>query len=290
MISDKYLYIIGGPTASGKTAKAIEMAQSLKTVILSADSRQFYKEMTIGTAKPSISELDLVKHYFIDNLSINEEYDAGTYENEAINLLDELFKIHDIVIMAGGSGLFIKAVTDGLDFFPTIYPEIREQTRKLMEEHGIEKLQEFVSERDPKYFKSVDIQNPRRLLRAAEVILQTGSTFSSFRKSEPKKRNFSIIKNFIEIERETLYERINIRVDEMVKRGLKDEAMELYPYKDKNPLQTVGYKEWFDYFEGKITHEQAVELIKQNSRRYAKRQVTWFKNDGGWLSNPPSFI
>ncbi len=287
MIGKKYLYIIGGPTASGKTALAIKEAIRLNTVVISADSRQFYREMSIGTAKPSQQELDSVPHFFINNLSIHDEYDVGTYENEVIHLLDELYKKHDIVIMAGGSGLFIKAVTDGLDDFPEIESEVKEKCQLIFENEGIEGLQQFVRQKDPQYFAEVDIQNPRRLLRAAEVILQSGQTYSGFRKKSRKNRNFTTIKYLINPERELLYDRINLRVLQMVEQGLEDEARQLYAYRHSKPLQTVGYQEWFDYFDGKITRDQAIELIQQNTRRYAKRQLTWFRNDGGWSTDMP---
>lgn len=290
MIGKKYLYIIGGPTASGKTALAVKEAIRLNTVVISADSRQFYREMSIGTAKPSQQELDCVPHFFINNLSIHDEYDVGTYENEVIHLLDDLYKQHDIVIMAGGSGFFIKAVTDGLDDFPEIESEVKEKCHLILENEGIEGLQQFVRQKDPQYFAEVDIQNPRRLLRAAEVILQSGQTYSGFRKKNRKIRNFTTIKYLINPERELLYDRINLRVLQMVEQGLEDEARQLYAYRHSKPLQTVGYQEWFDYFDGKITRDQAIELIQQNTRRYAKRQLTWFRNDAGWSSDLPEIL
>lgn len=290
MIGNKYLYIIGGPTASGKTALAVNEAIRLNTVVISADSRQFYREMSIGTAKPSQQELDSVPHFFINNLSIHDEYDVGTYESEVIHLLDDLYKKHDIVIMAGGSGLFIKAVTDGLDDFPEIESEVKEKCQLILDNEGIEGLQQFVRQKDPQYFAEVDIQNPRRLLRAAEVILQSGQTYSGFRKKSRKIRNFATIKYLINPERELLYDRINLRVLQMVAQGLEAEARQLYAYRHSKPLQTVGYQEWFDYFDGKITRNQAIELIQQNTRRYAKRQLTWFRNDGGWSTDLPGIL
>lgn len=290
MIGNKYLYIIGGPTASGKTALAVNEAIRLNTVVISADSRQFYREMSIGTAKPSQQELDSVPHFFINNLSIHDEYDVGTYESEVIHLLDDLYKKHDIVIMAGGSGLFIKAVTDGLDDFPEIESEVKEKCQLILDNEGIEGLQQFVRQKDPQYFAEVDIQNPRRLLRAAEVILQSGQTYSGFRKKSRKIRNFATIKYLINPERELLYDRINLRVLQMVEQGLEDEARQLYAYRHSKPLQTVGYQEWFDYFDGKITRNQAIELIQQNTRRYAKRQLTWFRNDDGWSTDLPGLL
>lgn len=290
MIGNKYLYIIGGPTASGKTALAVNEAIRLNTVVISADSRQFYREMSIGTAKPSQQELDSVSHFFINNLSIHDEYDVGTYESEVIHLLDDLYKKHDIVIMAGGSGLFIKAVTDGLDDFPEIESEVKEKCQRILDNEGIEGLQQFVRQKDPQYFAEVDIQNPRRLLRAAEVILQSGQTYSGFRKKSRKIRNFATIKYLINPERELLYDRINLRVLQMVEQGLEDEARQLYAYRHSKPLQTVGYQEWFDYFDGKITRNQAIELIQQNTKRYAKRQLTWLRNDPGWSTDLPGIL
>ncbi len=290
MIRDKYLYIIGGPTASGKTARALELAQKLNTCIISADSRQFYKEMNIGTAKPKNDELQLVKHYFINNLSIKDEYNVGTYEHEVISLLDHLFIENDVVIMVGGSGLFIKSVTDGLDDFPEIEPEIRAEAKSLFESKGLAGLQELVCSNDPKFYSTVDINNPRRLMRAAEIILQTGCPFSNYRSASPKRRKFSVIKEYIDIDRTLLYNRINNRVLHMVDEGLKDEAFDLMSFRHLGPLQTVGYQEWFQYFEGSISVDRAIELVQQNTRRYAKRQVTWFKKDGGWSSHPPSIF
>lgn len=290
MVQDKYLYVIGGPTASGKTAKAIELALKLNTCIISADSRQFYREMNIGTAKPAPEELELIQHYFINNLSVKDNYNAGNYEEEVIELLERLFSENDVVIMAGGSGLFIKAVTNGLDDFPEIDPETRNKARAILEGEGLNQLQSYISLHDPDYYAVADIQNPRRLLRAAEIILQTGMPFSSFRKSSSKKRNFKIIKDYIDVERSTLYDRINNRVMEMIEAGLENEALSLMPYRYLTPLQTVGYQEWFEYFNGNISKDRAIELIQQNSRRYAKRQITWFKNDGGWSVQPPSLF
>lgn len=290
MNSDKYLYIIGGPTASGKTAKAIEEAQRLDTVVISADSRQFYREMNIGTAKPEPAELQTVPHYFINNLSIHDKYDVGMYELEVLELLEHLFITKDVVVMAGGSGLYIKAITDGLDYFPEISDEIRYQVNKLFEESGIEKLREIVALKDPDYYAEVDVFNPRRLVRAAEVILQTGQTYSGFRKGHAKKRPFNIIKRYLHLERPELYQRINLRVDQMVDAGLEEEARSLFPFKHFKALQTVGYQEWFDFFEGKISRVECIELIKQNTRRYAKRQTTWFRNDGGWSTDIPELF
>ena len=286
MNRDKYLYTIGGPTASGKTSLAIELAKKLDSVIISADSRQFYKEMTIGTAKPTEQELATVKHYFINNLSIHDNYNAGIYEQEVLSLLQTLFQQHDTVIMVGGSGLFLKAVLEGFDSFPKIEPAIKVNVTDIFEKGGIQALQQLVSKADPIYFNSMDTQNPRRLQRAAEIILQTGRTLSDFRTGNVKAREFKIIKHVIEKERSILYKDIDNRVLQMVENGLKSEALSLFPFKDLKPLQTVGYQEWFSFFENEISETKAIELIQQHSRNYAKRQITWFKNDGGWLPNP----
>lgn len=286
MNRDKYLYTIGGPTASGKTSLAIELAQKFDTVIISADSRQFYKEMTIGTAKPTKQELATVQHYFIDNLSIHDSYNAGIYEQEVLALLNTLYQQYDVVILVGGSGLFLKAVLAGFDSFPEIESSIKTDVAGIFEMGGIHALQQLVSNADPIYFSTMDTQNPRRLLRAAEIIIQTGKSVSDFRTGNIKARDFTIIKHVIEKERSVLYKDIDNRVLQMVQNGLKSEALSLFPYKELKPLQTVGYQEWFSFFENEISETKAIELIQQHSRNYAKRQITWFKNDGGWLPNP----
>lgn len=286
MNSDKYLYAIGGPTASGKTSLAIELAQKFNTVIISADSRQFYKEMTIGTAKPTQQELTSVQHFFINNLSIQDNYNAGIYEHEVLTLLKTLYQHHDVVIIVGGSGLFLKAVLEGFDNFPEIEYSIKSEVANIFETEGIQALQKIVITTDPIYFNTMDTQNSRRLLRAAEIILQTGKRVSDFRTGNVKAREFKIIKHVIEKERSILYKDIDNRVIQMVENGLKSEALSLFPYKDLKPLQTVGYQEWFSFFENEINETKAIELIQQHSRNYAKRQITWFKNDGGWLPNP----
>lgn len=284
MNKGKYLYIIGGPTASGKTAKAIDLALEWQTEIISADSRQFYQEMNIGTAKPGLEQLNLVPHHFINNISIHDSYDVGLYEEQVLELLTKLYESNDRVIMVGGSGLFIKAITHGFDTFPAIDLELKNELQRRLKEEGIEVLQKIVSDKDPDYYAKVDINNSRRLQRAAEVILQTGQTFSSYHSGIAKKRDFNIIKKMIDIPREQLYRQINSRVLDMIEQGLQDEAAALYPYNQLRPLQTVGYSEWFKYFEGIYTQEKTIEMIQQNTRNYAKRQLTWFRNDGGWES------
>lgn len=275
----KYLIVIAGPTASGKTDYAIRLAKHFQTDIISADARQFYREMHIGTAKPDEQQLLEVKHHFIDSLSIHDSYDVGKYETGVLSLLEKLFAEKDIVILCGGSGLFIKAVTDGLDELPAANKEIRDELQQLYDREGIESLQKLLQEKDPDYYAVVDIQNPQRLLRALEVCLATGKLYSAFRKNEPTERNFISLKICLDVERKELYRRINMRVDDMFAKGLVEEAKQLFSFRHLNALQTVGYTELFDFLEKKITLEKAKELIKQHTRNYAKRQVTWFKKD-----------
>jgi tRNA dimethylallyltransferase len=273
------LIVIAGPTASGKTVAAIEIAKHYNTVVISADSRQFYREMSIGTAKPTDEELRAVKHYFINSLSISETYTAGDYEKQCLELLTELFKVHDVVVLAGGSGLFIKAICEGFDEFPDTDPAVREHLNKEFDNKGIVHLQGKLKAADPEYYKHVDLNNPQRVIRALEVFETTGKPYSSYRKSASNNRPFHIIKFGLSLPRETLYNRINQRVDEMVKQGLIDEVKSLLPYKQLNALNTVGYSELFDYFDEKTELNTAIDLIKQNTRRFAKRQMTWFRKD-----------
>ena len=276
------LIVIAGPTASGKTAFAIKVAKALNTVILSADSRQFYKEMSIGTAAPTEEELSQVQHYFVHHISIEDKYDVADYERDALQLLDELFKTHDSVVMTGGSGLFIDAVCNGIDEMPDIKPEIRQKVENLLKEGGLRALQDEVQRLDPEYFAIVDQQNPRRLQRALEVCYQTGKTFTSFRSGNTVKRDFDIKKYALLWEREALIERIDKRVDLMMEQGLLEEAKLLYPKRHLNALNTVGYKELFAFFDGQCTLAEAVELIKIHTRQYAKRQMTWLRKDNGY--------
>ena len=273
------LIIVTGPTASGKTAFSIEMAKALNTVILSADSRQIYKEMSIGTAAPTEEELSQVQHYFVHHIGIEDKYDVADYERDALQLLDKLFKTHDTVIMTGGSGLFIDAVCKGIDAMPDVQPEIRQRVEKLLQEGGIKTLQDEVQRLDPEYFAIVDQQNPRRLQRALEVCYQTGQPFSSFRSGNTVQRDFDIKKYALLWNRQQLIERINKRVDLMMEQGLLEEAQSLYPKRHLNALNTVGYKELFAYFDGNCTLEEAVEQIKIHTRQYAKRQMTWLRRD-----------
>jgi tRNA dimethylallyltransferase len=275
----KFLVVIAGPTASGKTALAIDVAKHFNTEIISADSRQFFKELNIGTAKPAPEQLHTVKHHFIDFLSVTEDYDAGKFEEEVLKLLDKLFVTKDIVIMTGGSGLYIEAVCNGFDRLPDGDEDIRKQLSELFKKQGIAALQVQLKMLDPEYFSKVDISNPQRLMRAIEVCWLTGKKYSQLRQHGKTKRNFSIIKIGLEVARKILYERINQRVDKMISAGLTDEAKSVFPFRTANPLQTVGYKELFEFFDGKISFEDAIELIKRNTRRYAKRQLTWFRKD-----------
>ena len=251
----------------------------LKTEIVSADSRQFYKEMKIGTAKPAAEELKKVKHHFIDSLSILDEYSVGDYEKEALKRLDELFKKHDTLILVGGSGLFVNAVCEGLDTLPSGNKEIREHYEKLFSEEGLGPIQTELKEKDPAYFETVDRQNPRRLIRALEVISLTGKPYSDFRKKTPAKRNFSVIKIGLNLDKEVLRQRIDQRVDDMLANGWLEECKKLYPLRNLNALKTVGYSELFDFIEGKTNWETTVKNIKTNTWHYAKRQLTWFKKD-----------
>ena len=284
----KTLIVIAGPTASGKTAAAIQLAKELNTVILSADSRQFYKEMRIGTAVPLLKELHEVKHYFIQHISILNDYDVADYERDAVKLLDKLFKEHDQVVMVGGSGLYIDAVCKGIDPMPDITEETRQRVNALLEAHGLEGLQAEVKRLDPEYWAVVDWKNPRRLQRAVEVCYQTGQTFTSFRTKKPVERHFNIVKYALQREKQELYNRINQRVEVMLAQGLVDEARSLVPYRRRNALNTVGYKELFDYFDGKCNLSEAVEQIKLNTRHYAKRQMTWLRKDQEYIWINPS--
>jgi tRNA dimethylallyltransferase len=287
---NKTLIVIAGPTAVGKTDTAIQLANHYHTVVLSADSRQFFREMSIGTAKPNAEELAAAKHYFIDSHSITESFSVGDFEKEALALLDELFKQHDVVILAGGSGLYIKAICEGFDDLPTADPGIRHRLNQDFTEKGIHYLQEQLKAADPEYYTQVDLNNPQRLIRALEVFETTGKPFSSFRTSAINKRPFNIIKFGLNLPREILYQRINQRVDIMVEQGLIDEVKALLPYRHLNALNTVGYSELFDYFDGKIDLTRAIELIKQNTRHFAKRQLTWFNKDKEFIWLEPGDV
>ena len=283
---DKYLVVIAGPTASGKTATAIQVAKALGTEIISADSRQFYKELPIGTAAPTKEEQSEVQHHMIHNLNVEDKYDVADYENDVLALLKKLFINHDAVVLTGGSGLFIDAVCKGLDSIPDISDEVRNKVNKLYEEGGLFALQNEVQRLDPEYYNIVDKYNPRRLQRAVEVCYQTGLTYSSFRNNTAKVRDFKIIKVALLWDRNELISRINLRVEKMVSEGLLEEARAMYPKRHLNSLNTVGYKELFEHFDGKATLNEAIEHIKINTRQYAKRQMTWLRknNDYQWFT------
>jgi tRNA dimethylallyltransferase len=287
MSSGKHLIVIGGPTASGKTSLAITVAQHFKTTILSADSRQFYKEMSIGTAKPSAEELAAAPHLFINHLSVKDTYTVADYEREALSALDNIFSKQDVAVLAGGSGLFIKALCEGLDDFPQVSDWARQKVEELYESEGIEGLQKALELADPAYYNTVDLQNARRLLRALMVCESSGQAYSSFLSNEAKQRAFTPHYICLNMDRALLYNRINDRVDQIFVKGLLEEARSLYPYKDLKSLQTVGYAELFDYFDEKQDLETAIDLIKRNSRRYAKRQLTWFNRDEHWKMFSP---
>jgi len=285
-MSTKVLLTVVGPTAIGKTALAIQLAHHFDTEILSADSRQFFKEMEIGTAVPTKEELKKVPHHFIQHKSIFEPYSVGDFEKEAIKLLDDLFLKKDIVVMVGGSGLYVDAVVSGLNEFPEVDPEIREKLNQQLEEEGLEPLQNELKQRDPKYYKSVDLDNPHRLIRALEVCIASNKPYSSFLNRPKPKRPFKTLYVGIDAPREVIYDRINTRVDLMMDAGLLNEVKKLYPHKKLNALQTVGYKELFEYIEAQSTLEFAVSEIKKNTRRFAKRQLTWLRKNNGILWIP----
>ena len=278
-MSNPTLIVIAGPTASGKTATAIEVAKALNTVIINADSRQFYKEMSIGTAVPTPKELQEVKHYFVQHISILDHYDVAAYEKDVMILLRKLFMVHDQVVLTGGSGLFIDAVCKGIDAMPDIDKAVRQKVEQLYRDGGLTALQQEVQRLDPEYWAIVDRKNPRRLQRALEVCYQTGKTFTSFRTSTSAKRDFDIVKYALLWDKQQLYNRINLRVEQMLSQGLVEEARKLYPYRKYNALNTVGYKELFEYFDGKTNLMEAIEQIKLNTRHYAKRQMTWLRRD-----------
>ena len=268
-----------GPTAVGKTSFAIDLAKALNTEILSADARQCYKEMNIGVARPSVDELKAVPHHFIASHSITENINASFYENWAMEKVENLFTVKEAVVMVGGTGLYIKAFCEGLDLIPAIDAEIREHIIAQYEKLGLRWLQKEVSVKDPIYWEKGEQKNPQRLMRALEVILGTGSSITSFQNKKAVERPFKIVKIGLELPREALYHRINARVLSMVEDGLENEVKSLEAYGHLNALQTVGYSEWKDYFDGKIIKEKLIENIQQNTRHYAKRQMTWFKRD-----------
>ena len=290
-MAPKTLLVVVGATGIGKTALAIQLAKHFKTEILSADSRQFYREMKIGTAVPDKEELHLATHNFIQHKSIHDTYSVGDFEREALELLDKLFKQHDVVIMVGGSGLYIDAVLYGMDSFPDIEPSIREVLNKELDQHGLEPLQQELVKVDPLYAQKVDLQNPHRVLRALEVWRAPGKAYSSFLGRKKTGRPFTSLMVGLEAAREVIYQRINARVDSMMAAGLLKEAVGLKANEHLNALQTVGYKELFQYLDGRCTLEEAVEEIKKNTRRFAKRQGTWFRKNKSiiWVPYDLSF-
>lgn len=279
MKENKYLIVIAGPTAVGKTDFCINLGKKFNSEIISSDSRQFFKETILGTAKPSDLQLSEVPHHFINILSIHDNYDVKLFENDALNLMQRIFQKHNIIIMTGGSGLYIDAVCNGFDDMPLIDSDVRQKIIAEYELKGLIFLQEEVKRLDPEYFAVVDQNNPQRLMRALEVCRAIGKPFSSFRNKKKVDRPFEIIKIGMERERAELYHRIDFRMDLMIQQGLFEEAESLFPHKDLNALQTVGYSEIFGFLEGKYNREEAIRLLKRNSRRYAKRQLTWFKRD-----------
>lgn len=269
--------VIAGPTGIGKTRITAIIAKKFHSEVISFDSRQVYKELKIGTAFPSLEELRNVPHHMLGNKSIHQYYNASMFEEEVIDLLDNLFEKHDFLFMTGGTGFYLDAVLKGIDVLPTVDPDIRFDLRKKYEDEGIESIRMMLKTADPDYYKKVDLHNPNRILKALEVSIMTGKPYSSFLYKPNKKRSFNAILIGLDTDRDELYKRINERVDHMVEQGLVQEAKNLYPFKDSNALKTVGYKELFDFFEGKISLEEAIDLIKRHTRQYARRQLTWFR-------------
>ncbi len=284
----KTLVIIAGPTASGKTDLTVWLARQLGTEVISADSRQIYREMFIGTARPAEEELQGVPHHFLAVKSVKDYYNAYMYEQDALQKIAELFERYDVLLMVGGSTLYIDAVVRGIDEIPTVLPSVRKELSRWYEEQGIEKMRSLLRRLDRDYYSRADLNNPMRLLKALEVSIQSGRPYSSFLTGSRKKRDFNILLIGIDWPRQILYERINKRVDLMIEKGLVREARELYPLRDYTALKTVGYKEIFDYFDGKHSLAQAIDLIKRNTRKYARRQLTWFRRypDIKWFSPP----
>ncbi len=278
-MSTKSLIVIVGPTGSGKTDLSIAVAEHFSAPIISTDSRQFYRGIPIGTAQPDREQLQRVEHHFIASHDLADEFNCGAYEVAALNRLEELFSRHDVVVAVGGSGLYVKALCEGMDDMPEADAKVRRELAERLEKEGLESLAEELRERDAEFYEVVDRKNPARVMRALEVCITTGKPYSSLRRGEMRERPFNIVKIGTDMPREVLYERIDRRVDIMVEQGLEQEARAVYPLRRLNSLQTVGYREMFDYFDGSISRDEAIELIKRNSRRYAKRQLTWFRRD-----------
>lgn len=285
-MSTKTLIVVVGATGSGKTDLSLRLATHFAAPILSTDSRQVYRGIPIGTAQPTAEQLAAVEHHFIASHKLTDSFNCGEYETQALACLEALFRKHDVVVAVGGSGLYIQALCEGMDDLPQADEELRQSLMERLQGEGIESLLADLERLDPEYYAQVDRQNPSRVLRAVEVCLQTGKPYSSLRTGERRKRDFRIVKVGIDWDREMLYDRINRRVDMMIDEGLEAEARSVYHLRQLNSLQTVGYREMFEYFDGKISREEAIELIKRNSRRYAKRQKTWFRRDSEirWFS------
>ena len=277
--SDKTLIVITGPTAVGKTDLCLDIARHYGMPIINADSRQIYKELLIGTARPTEEQMQLVRHYFVGTLSLEDYYSASLYEQQVMSLLEELFRESDYALLSGGSMMYIDAVCNGIDDIPTIDDATRELMKRRLAEEGLQSLCEELQRLDPEYYEIVDRRNPRRVVHALEICVMTGRTYTSFRKREEKQRPFRIVKIGLNREREQLYDRINRRVDEMMAAGLLEEARQMYPRRELNALNTVGYKELFDFLDGRWPLAEAIERIKGNTRRYARKQLTWYKKD-----------
>ncbi|WP_418536292.1 tRNA (adenosine(37)-N6)-dimethylallyltransferase MiaA [Odoribacter laneus] len=275
----KRLIVLLGPTGVGKTELSIEIARHFHTSIISCDSRQIYREMRIGTAVPSREQLSAVPHFFIHTLSVKDYYNSWQFEQQALDKIRELHHTAEVVLLVGGSMMYIDALCKGIDDIPTIDPELREQLMNRMEVEGVEAIRDLLKKLDPVFYAQVDLNNAKRVLHAVEVCMMAGKSYSSLRTNQPKKREFDILKIGLNREKTELYDRIDKRVDIMLEEGLEGEARSLYPLRHLNPLNTVGYKEFFEYFDNKIDYEEAVRLIKRNSRRYAKKQLSWFRRD-----------